>query len=105
MLFLWFDYLTDISQIIDFYYRKNNHPFATEFKDRSRKILIFYSQIIEKIIGTTNISKSNVRFKSLEVINLDEEEISIRTAIAPILDSIEKFIKLFSNHIYISKIQ
>lgn len=81
------------------------NPFATETEKRSDKIFSFYSQIIERIIGVQDLNKDKPIFTTLSKLNLEEEEFSIRTALAPILDSIEKFIKLFNNHIHISKIK
>lgn len=97
-------YLYYVLTKIDSYSKTLNHPFATETTKRSLDIFLFYSQIIESALG---IKIHDIRkFKSLVLVEVDihDEEMSLRKGLSTTLDSIEKFIRLYSNHVCVTKL-
>lgn len=95
------------------------HAFNTETIERVEKIFRFFSIIVKKICNccNTDLPKgSNYYKKSVlcyleEDVNLDEDanktlfKQSFNKEIVKLLDSIEYFITMFNNHVYIIKIK
>ena len=113
---LWekLDFVEMISRYVFNNQQTNNHTFKTETNKRSLEIYKFFSQIVISILGLNTVKslidnvdvindkKPTVLF--LGKIELNEEELTMRHSLSIILDSIEKFIKIYSNHICITKI-
>lgn len=113
---LWekLDFIEEVGKYVYSNQQTDNHPFKTETNKRSLEIYKFFSQIVISILGLNlaksfidNVDTINDKDRAilfLGTIDLDKEEISMRHSLSIIIDSIEKFIKIFSNHICITKI-